>query len=191
MATLSDLATTRAMARNAAGDATLVDLKAVGPDWPTLGAVELNPPLAVAAALEKRDGRFGVLVDDALLDKLQVKVGDRVSIGESEFDIRARLVSEPDRLGTGIGFGARALISLEALRGKRARAAGRADSLDDPRDDGKPASAAGAMRRSKPSSRRRKRNFPRRAGRRARAALSRPTFRARSTGSASFWRWSG
>ena len=56
-----------------------------------------------------------MLVDDSLLDKLQVKVGDRVSIGESEFDIRARLVSEPDRLGTGIGFGARALVSLEAL----------------------------------------------------------------------------
>ena len=112
---LSDVANTRAMARNPAGDATLVDLKAVGPDWPRLGALELDPVVPVAQALEKRDGRYGAIVDDALLDRLGLKVGQSFALGNLDFDIRARVVAEPDRLGTGIGFGARVLVSLDAL----------------------------------------------------------------------------
>ena len=114
--TLTDVATSRAMARNAAGDATLVDLKAIGADWPSLGKAEFDPPITISQATEARAGVFGAVVDDALLDKLALKVGDTFSLGELKLEIRARILSEPDRLGTGLGFGARVLVSMDALR---------------------------------------------------------------------------
>jgi putative ABC transport system permease protein len=113
---LSTVASTRAMARNAEGDATLVDLKAVDADWPRLGRAEFEPAITAAAAFAPRGDVFGAAVDDALLDRLGLKVGDGFDMGEQHFEIRARVISEPDRLGTGIGFGARVLTSEAALR---------------------------------------------------------------------------
>jgi putative ABC transport system permease protein len=113
---LTDVATTRAMARNDAGDATLVDLKAVGPDWPSLGKAEFDPTMTAAEATDEKAGEFGAVVDDSLLDKLKLKVGDTFSLGELKLQIRTRVVSEPDRLGTGLGFGARVLVSMQVLR---------------------------------------------------------------------------
>ncbi len=113
---LSEVAGTRAMARNAAGDATLVDLKAVDGVWPRLGKAEFDPPIAPAAAFAREGDAYGAAVDDALLDHLGLKVGDSFDLGELHLKIRARIVAEPDRLGSGIGFGARALISIDALR---------------------------------------------------------------------------
>ena len=42
--------------------------------------------------------------------------GDRIRVGQAEFEIRATLSSEPDKLASGIGFGPRLLISEDALR---------------------------------------------------------------------------
>ena len=113
---LSDVATTRAMARNAAGDATLVDLKAVDPAWPALGSAEIEPPASLSSAFAQRDGVFGAAVDDALLERLHLKVGDTFALADLKLRVRARAITEPDRLATGLGFGARVLISLDALR---------------------------------------------------------------------------
>jgi putative ABC transport system permease protein len=113
---LSTVATLRAMARDSRGDATLVDLKAVGPDWPRLGRAEFDPAISPAAAFAPRGDTFGAAVDDLLLDRLGLKVGDGFDLGELHLEIRARILSEPDRLGTGIGFGARVLTSVAALR---------------------------------------------------------------------------
>jgi putative ABC transport system permease protein len=114
--TLHTIASLRAMARNAAGEATLVDLKAVDDSWPNLGVATLDPPLPPQAALAEREGRFGAIVDDMLLDRLNLKVGDPFDLGMLHLEVRARVIAEPDRLGTGIGIGARVLISQEALR---------------------------------------------------------------------------
>jgi putative ABC transport system permease protein len=113
---LSTVATTRAMARNAAGDATLVDLKAVGSDWPRLGKADFDPPITPEVAFAKDGDAFGAAVDDALLDRLGLKIGDAFELGTLRLIVRARIVSEPDRLGTGIGFGSRVLTSEAALR---------------------------------------------------------------------------
>ncbi len=113
---LSTIASLRAMARNAAGDATLVELKAVGNSWPRLGDAVLEPAMAPAAALAKSDDRYGAAVEEALLDRLGLKIGDTFELGAARFEVRAELISEPDRLATGIGLGPRALISQDALR---------------------------------------------------------------------------
>lgn len=119
LASRGELATTgslRAMARAASGDATLADLKAVEPSWPQLGQAVFDPPITTLDAFAEKDGVLGAAVEDSLLDRLNLKIGDPFDIGAAHFRISARIVSEPDRLGGGIGFGSRVLISQAALR---------------------------------------------------------------------------
>ena len=113
--TVSVAATMRAMSRTE-GDTALVELKAVDGRYPLFGSVVLAPAMPLAAALAERDGAFGAVVEMALLARLDLKVGDRIRIGQAPIEIRAVLTSEPDKLAGGIGFGPRVLTSTEALR---------------------------------------------------------------------------
>ncbi len=112
---LSTIATLRAMARAGGGDAALVEVKAVEPSWPSIGAAEFAPPMPPGAALAEADGAFGAAVDESLLARLALKVGDRFRLGEADLVVRTALKSEPDRLALGIGLGPRVLISMAAL----------------------------------------------------------------------------
>ena len=51
-----------------------------------------------------------------LLARLDLKIGDRVTIGSATFEIRSVVDAEPDKLAGGIGFGPRFLISEAGLR---------------------------------------------------------------------------
>jgi putative ABC transport system permease protein len=113
---VSVVATMRAMARTIDGRLALVDLKAVDAGYPTLGQLTLDPPMPMADLLAERDGAFGAAADQILLARLDLKIGDRVSIGNATFQIRSLVVTEPDKLGVGVGFGPRFLVSEAALR---------------------------------------------------------------------------
>ena len=112
---LSTIATLRAMARTDADDAALVEVKAVEPDWPVIGAAVFDPQTAPAEALAERDGVFGAAAEETLLARLNLKVGDVFRLGEAKIVLRAVLTSEPDRLAVGVGLGPRVLISQAAL----------------------------------------------------------------------------
>src|SRR5271169_3221082 len=112
---LSTVATVRGMARAASGDAALIEIKSVEPSWPRIGSVVFAPPMSLQDALGERDGMFGVAVEDALLARLNLKLGDVIRIGEASFALRTVITSEPDRLATGVGLGPRVLISQAAL----------------------------------------------------------------------------
>ena len=112
---LSTVATVRGMARAASGDAALIEIKAVEPAWPRIGQAVFAPPMSLEDALGERDGVFGAAVEEALLARLNLKLGDVIRIGEASFALRTVLVSEPDRLATGVGLGPRALISQAGL----------------------------------------------------------------------------
>jgi putative ABC transport system permease protein len=113
---LSVAATLRAMARAADGRLALVELKAVDGHYPMLGELTLDPAKPVADLLAERDGAFGAAVDQTLLTRLDLRLGDRVSIGNASFQIRSVVGSEPDKLAGGIGLGPRFLVSETALR---------------------------------------------------------------------------
>jgi putative ABC transport system permease protein len=113
--TVSSAATMRAMARTA-GQATLVEMKAVDADYPLFGNVVLDPPGPLPAALVQRDGAFGAVADSTLMTRLGIKRGAQVTIGGATFEIRAALGNEPDKLAGGIGFGPRLMVSEAALR---------------------------------------------------------------------------
>jgi putative ABC transport system permease protein len=113
---VSVAATLRAMARTGDGRLALVELKAVDGSYPMLGELTLDPKLPVADILAERDGAFGAAADSTLLARLDLKIGDRVSIGNATFQIRSVVGAEPDRLAGGLGFGPRFLVSEAGLR---------------------------------------------------------------------------
>ncbi len=51
-----------------------------------------------------------------MLARLDLKIGDKVNVGEATFQIRSAVEAEPDKLGVGVGFGPRFLISEWHLR---------------------------------------------------------------------------
>ena len=111
---VSVAATLRAMVRTPAP--TLVELKAVDGNYPLYGALLTDPALPLSALLAPADGVFGAAVDPALLTRLDLKIGDRVTIGNAVIALRAALSNEPDKLAGGIGLGPRVLISDAALK---------------------------------------------------------------------------
>ncbi|WJR78604.1 FtsX-like permease family protein [Bradyrhizobium sp. NP1] len=117
---LSAAATMRAMARAADGRVALVEMKAIDAAYPLLGELSLAPKLPVADLLAERQDSsgtaFGAAADPTLLARLELKVGDRVSIGNATFQIRSAVDAEPDKLAGGVGFGPRFLVSQAALK---------------------------------------------------------------------------
>ena len=124
--TVSAAATLRAMARpltsrpaaaTATGlPATLVEIKAVDDHYPLFGAVTTDPALPRTALLAQSDGAFGAAADPLLLARLGLKIGDRITVGNAQFELRTALTGEPDKLAGGISLGPRLLISEPALR---------------------------------------------------------------------------
>ena len=112
---LSTIATLRAMARKDDGAATLVEIKAVETTWPTIGQAALSPEMSVGDALAEKDGLYGAAVDEALLPRLALKIGDAFNLGDLRLKLRAVLASEPDQLAAGLGLGPRVLIARGAL----------------------------------------------------------------------------
>jgi putative ABC transport system permease protein len=109
-------ASLRGMARAADGRLALVEIKAVDGAYPMLGQLTLEPSLPVADLLAERDGAFGAAVDQTMLTRLDLSVGDRVSVGAAAFQIRSIDSAEPDKLAGGLGFGPRFLVSEAGLR---------------------------------------------------------------------------
>jgi len=109
-------ATMRAMARTADGRSSLVEIKAVDAAYPLYGTVGTDPPAPIADLLARRDETFGAVADAALLARLDLKPGARLTVGNAAIELRATLASEPDKLAGGIGFGPRLMLSEDALR---------------------------------------------------------------------------
>jgi putative ABC transport system permease protein len=114
--TVSSIATLRAMANAGEAGATLVEAKAVDTLYPTAGTLETQPAGSPADLLAERDGTFGAIADPALFDRLDLKPGQVITIGGARFEVRARIVSEPDKIATGIGFGPRLILSQDGLK---------------------------------------------------------------------------
>lgn len=107
----------RAMAHAPRSDErSLIELKSVDGLYPLYGAVELSTGADLQDALAEQNGRYGAVVEQTLLDRLQVKLGDTLRIGELEAEIRAVVEEEPDKLSGGMGFGPRLFLNDDAVR---------------------------------------------------------------------------
>lgn len=113
---VSVAASLRAMARAGDGHVALVDVKAVDGVYPMLGALTLAPRIPMADLLARRDGAFGAAADPTLLARLDLKIGDKVTIGNATFQIRSADEGEPDKFVGGIALAPRFLMSIAGLR---------------------------------------------------------------------------
>ena len=122
--TVSAVATMPTMARTGDGRTTLVEIKAVDDAYPLFGHGRDRPRHAACRRCSRGSGdAFGAAADPALLARLDLKPGDRITIGNAVLELRAALTSEPDKLAGGIGFGPRVLIERGCVARERAPAA--------------------------------------------------------------------
>ena len=113
---VSSIATMRGMANAGEKGAALVEIKAVDAAYPSIGTVETDPQAPLPGLLDQRDGAYGAVADPVLFGRLDLKPGDIVTVGGAKIQLRANLVSEPDKIAAGVGFGPRLLMSQDALR---------------------------------------------------------------------------
>ena len=113
---LAESISMRSMARLADGsDQALVELKAVDTAYPLYGRLATTPALPPADLFAEQQGAFGAAAPDILFERLGLKVGDRIRVGNATFELRALLVTEPDAASDGFGFAPRLLVSLDGL----------------------------------------------------------------------------
>ncbi|NRA86950.1 MAG: FtsX-like permease family protein [Rhizobiales bacterium] len=115
----------RGMARSIVDqdNAILVDAKSIDNQYPLVssldiennGNVEKLSPSQAAAGLAKKDNKFGLYVDQALLFRLNISANDDLKFGEQIFEIRGVIKSEPDRISAPFTFGPRIILSREAM----------------------------------------------------------------------------
>ena len=113
---VSATAALRALARAEDGRTALVELKAVDGRYPLYGAVATDPARPLAETLARRGEVFGAAADPLLFARFGAQPGARVTVGAATLELRARIVSEPDKLAAGFSFGPRLMVSDEALR---------------------------------------------------------------------------
>jgi putative ABC transport system permease protein len=97
-------------------DQALVELKAVDAAWPLYGTVTTEPQLPVSDIISGSSNIFGGTASQILFDRLSLKIGDKLKLGNIEVELRATLVTEPDAASDGFGFAPRLLISDAALK---------------------------------------------------------------------------
>ena len=112
---VSEVAALRGMASAASDRVATVEIKAVDSAWPLVGEAKIEPEQPLASALAASAEGYGALPDATLMERLSLNVGDVFSIGQAKFVVRGRLLQEPDRMATGVGFGPRVIVSTEGL----------------------------------------------------------------------------
>lgn len=100
----------------------IVELKAVEPGYPLYGALRLEPPEDLTQLLRANQqgcqGQpcFGILVQESLLIRTGLSVGERLKVGRGLFVITGVVRTEPDRMANAFSLGPRVLMSQDGLR---------------------------------------------------------------------------
>ncbi len=113
---ISEIATLRAMARKPGAEAisasALAEVKAVDALYPLTGRLTTEDGADASNLLHQGPN---AIVDRLLGERLGLKVGDRLTLGDGEVVIRGFTGREPDKLAGQAAFGPRVLISLDTL----------------------------------------------------------------------------
>ncbi|MCC2612423.1 ABC transporter permease [Neorhizobium sp. Rsf11] len=106
----------RSMARKPDGsDQALVEVKAVDNAYPLYGTFGSEPSAPLVDLLAKNGDAFGALAAPLLLERLGIKDGDQILLGNTRLTLRGTITAEPDALSDGFGFAPRLLVSRDAL----------------------------------------------------------------------------
>lgn len=110
---LSEIQEMRAMIQGASETPLLSELKAIDSHYPLFGSLELDPPLV--DPFVRKNNIPGAVAEPLLVDRLHLKLGDRITIGTQEFELRARILEEPDRATRIFSLGPRLMIDKKEL----------------------------------------------------------------------------
>ncbi|MBP2562756.1 putative ABC transport system permease protein [Neorhizobium galegae] len=106
----------RSMARKPDGsEQALVEVKAVDDAYPLYGSFGAEPSAPLPDLLRKQAETFGALAAPLLLERLGLKDGDELLLGNARLTLRGTITVEPDALSDGFGFAPRLIVSREAL----------------------------------------------------------------------------
>jgi putative ABC transport system permease protein len=106
----------------------LIELKAVDPSYPFYGTLKTDPHRPVSQLIAPQPGAclatgrvektdcYGAIVQDTLLIKMGLQVGDDLKIGQAVLTITGTLKHEPDRVASAFSLGPRVMISQDALK---------------------------------------------------------------------------
>ena len=97
------------------GARALIELKGVDASYPLYGAMILTPAVPLDQALGEKDELWGAVTDAPLLTRLGLKIGDTFKVGEVTLQIRATIVTEPDRAVSFATAGPRVMIAEGAI----------------------------------------------------------------------------
>ncbi len=112
---VSTITRMRAMAARLDGaESVLVELKGVDGAYPLYGEFRLQP-----GALKSRPSGSEVAVGPELAERLGVKPGDTLRIGEARLRVIGLIAEEPDRVGQGFTLGSTALTDRAGLAATR------------------------------------------------------------------------
>jgi putative ABC transport system permease protein len=113
---ISRVLTLRTMAHASDSDQrTLVELKAIDQHYPLYGTLGIIPEQKIEQALGRSVHGHNALVEESLLARMEVKVGDQIRVGEAEFTISGALTTEPDRRIRAFSLGPRLMVSQAGL----------------------------------------------------------------------------
>lgn len=111
---VSEVVDFRSMARietEAGIETALTQIKAVDTAYPLLGRVRLEGDIPLDQALANR----GVVMERVLSDRLGLKVGDALWLGEAAYRLGGVIISYPDSAGDGFGLGPRTIVYTQDL----------------------------------------------------------------------------
>jgi putative ABC transport system permease protein len=100
----------------------IIELKAVDSSYPLYGVIRLDPAQSPGVLLhpdERRCGGhscFGAVVQESLLIRMGLSVGDQLKIGQAMFLITGIVRTEPDRMANAFSLGPRVMIAQEGLQ---------------------------------------------------------------------------
>lgn len=100
----------QAMARRGE-HAAPVELKAVDAKWPLYGEFKVD-----GGRIEGAPKGMTAWIDPGVADRLGVKPGDRLRVGDAELVIGGVIAGEPDRLSEGFALGPTVIVSEAALK---------------------------------------------------------------------------
>lgn len=95
----------------------LTQVKAVDDLYPLYGQVVLDPPVSLEMAFAGENDLPGAVMDDLLINRLGLKIGDAFELGGASFVLMAELVNEPDNATGGFGLGPRTMVHRQDLVG--------------------------------------------------------------------------
>lgn len=89
----------------------MIELKGVDDSYPLYGQIVTAPQRPLAELLKNN----GAVADGAVFDEWGLAPGDDLVLGDQTYQLRARLVGEPDRAFRAFSLGPRVMVGLDSL----------------------------------------------------------------------------